>query len=268
MSENKFLSPDINTIDKLSTTLYNLNIELEKKNALLEESQKARQQILENISHDLRAPVLAIRSAVDRLRKESTDANESAKLLHVVDRRLSFLEKLIGELYLSQKISQPEFSLELKPLKVLPFIEEYYIQLEISGRLEDRVSHLVLPNTDNIEVNLDTEHFLRVLDNIITNSINHTHSKDVITIGLSYHNDYVVIRISDTGSGISEENLPFIFERTFTTSKARTPEKTGSGLGLSIAKTIVEKHGGTISCTSKYGKGTSFCISLPIAKST
>ncbi len=262
MKDNKFISPDINKIDELSSKLVSISIELENSNKKLSDSQKARTQILENISHDLRSPIVAIRGAVDRLLYDNPQKDESAKLLNVINNRLTSLESLIEELYLSQKLNQPEFTLSKKKIEFVSFLEEYYIQLEISDRLKGRDCKINIPNNTSIFASVDVQLLLRVFDNIITNAIYHTKENDIISILLSKIDNQINIVIKDSGMGIAKEHLPHIFERTFTTSTARTPEKSGSGLGLYIAKTIIEKHGGNINCESEVDQFTKFTINL------
>ncbi len=258
----KFEEPDINEIDTLTAKIIDTSIELERVNKKLVDSEKARIRILENISHDLRAPTAAMRGAVDRLLNGNPDEEEKLYLLQAVDGRLKSLEQLIGELYFSQKLNQPEFKIEKQEVDIGVFLEEYVIQLEVSDVLGARKCSLINLVQENVKIDLDIQLFLRVLDNLIRNAIEHTEEQDHIQITLKYEAKGVQLIVEDNGEGISADDLPFIFDRTFTTSKARTPEKSGSGLGLYIAKTIVEKQNGSIQCESVLGEYTRFIISL------
>ena len=114
---------------------------------------------------------------------------------------------------------------------------------------------------------IDIQKIIRVLDNLFTNAAKYSDDGAEIRLSAQKSEDrkMLIVSVSDTGYGISEEALPYIFGRTYTVSSARTPNsKTGSGLGLSIVKAIIERHGGTIRCESEQDKGSSFIFTLPI----
>ena len=104
----------------------------------------------------------------------------------------------------------------------------------------------------------------QVLSNLIDNSIRHTPSGGRITVGAKDGDRRIVLSVSDTGSGVSPEDMPFIFERFYRADKSRSRAEGGTGLGLAIAKTLVQAHGGTIAARSQAGRGTTIEISLPI----
>ncbi len=262
----KFEEPSINEIDSATTKIIDISIELEQVNKKLIESEKARIRILENISHDLRAPTAAIRGAVDRLLYGSPKEEEKLYLLQTIDSRMKSLEELIGELYFSQKLNQPEFKMDKQEVDLGLLIEEYIIQLQVSDILGGRKCELKTMIQGSVKISLDIELFLRVLDNLIRNAIEHTTEQNRINIIIDEgeNENEIKLIVEDTGEGVRIEDLPFIFDRTFTTVKARTPEKTGSGLGLHIAKTIIEKHKGNIHCESIFGEYTKFIICLKL----
>ncbi len=263
MPDQKFVSPNIDSADALSSKLIAVGLELEASNKRLLESEKARNRILQNISHDLRAPLAAVRGAVDRLVSGTPSKEERKKLLTIIDRRLVSLEKLVDELHLSQRLEQPEFTLKTQVLPISVFLEEYFINLEVSDNFSNRNLSLSLSDNADIVAAIDPDHFIRVLDNLTQNALRHTLDGDSISISQTFNDSHVIINITDTGEGIAPEHLAQIWNRTFTVSTARTPNKTGSGLGLHIVQLIVEKHGGTIECTSNLNEGTTFSISIP-----
>ena len=260
-----FIAPGIDMVEELTAKLIGLNIELEQKNRQLEASEKARISILSNISHDLRSPLAAVRGAVDRLLPGTVSPEEARRLTEIINLRVLALEKLVDELYFSVTLEQPEFLLKRECIPIVPFLEEYFITLEISGRFDTRRAVLNVPGDMDCLVNIDTHRFLRVLDNLVSNALRHTNEGALIEIGCSCGDGSVGIYLRDSGEGISADDLPHIFERTYTASRARTPGETGSGLGLHIARSIIEKHGGEISCVSTRGEGATFRITLPMA---
>jgi len=265
--ERKFPQPEINQVEELSAKLIDLYHDLAEKNRQLEESELSRKNMFSNITHDLRALVSAISGAAERLCKEEIGAEEHKKLANIIDSRASVLEKLINDLYLSNLIDQPEFSLSLIPLDVAPILEEYLISMEGAGKLSGREYILSIPDGCSAAALIDPQYFIRVLDNLLSNALRFTETGDAIELGCRESSGpegkVVELFLSDSGAGVHPDDLPRIFDRAFTAEAARTPGKSGSGLGLTIAKTIVEKHGGEIRCDSIYGEGTVFTISLP-----
>lgn len=255
--------PAIRQVEAISTKLIDLNRQLEEKNKLLEQSERARKGMFSNITHDLRAPVTVIRGAVERLSNKGTSEEEREAMLKIIQSRAETLDQLVNDLYFSILVEQPGFTLNLSCLELVPLLEEYCISMKGSGRLVDRRTALDIPKGFNARVMIDPQHFLRVLDNLMSNAIRHTKQDDSIKMSCRENDGVVEIRVKDSGSGIPERDLPYIFDRTFSGEWARTPGRSGSGLGLAIARTIIEKHGGEIHCNTSYGKGTTFIISLP-----
>ena len=263
--KKEYSYPSISQIENLAVRLIELNRELAEKNMQLEKSELARKNMFSNVTHDLRAPVAAIRGATERLCSGGIDDDERNKMIRIIDTRVEALDHLIGDLYYSTLVEQPDFLPKLSHHKIAPVLEEYAISLNGSGRLRDREGRLSIPAGFDACVMLDPQYFSRVMENLTSNALRHTKKNDVIELGCRANENLVEIYVRDTGSGISERDLPFIFDHTFAGEYSRTPGKSGSGLGLSIARAIIEKHGGTIDCHSVYGEGATFIISLPEA---
>ena len=263
--KKEYHHPSINQVEDLSARLIQVNRELEEKNRQLEESEIARKNIFSNVTHDLRAPVAAMRGAAERLSSEGLSGEELNKMIRIIMSRTENLDRLINDLYFSMLVEQPGFSPELSYMEISPVLEEFFISMEGAGRFNGRKACLDVPEEFSAFVMLDPHHFIRVLDNLLMNALRHTEQDDLIILGCREYDDRVEVYVQDTGSGIPESDLPHIFDSTFAGEGARTPGKSGSGLGLSIARTIVEKHGGKISCKSVFGGGTTFVISLPLA---
>jgi two-component system sensor histidine kinase VicK len=114
-------------------------------------------------------------------------------------------------------------------------------------------------------INADKDRIEQVIVNIVNNAIKYTPDNGKIVVTLSKDDQYVVIKVTDSGMGIPKEDLPRLFERFYRVDKARSRAMGGTGLGLSIAKQIVEAHNGYINIDSEYGKGTEVSINLPCA---
>lgn len=275
MKEKKFISPSLEnrTVEELTAQLIDVNAQL---TAL----QHEREMMLSNISHDLRAPITAIRGALDlTMSATEVSVDEYRRILALIDRRTKTLEDLINDMYYLFCVEDTGRPLQFEPVAMAPFLEEYFYDVIADSRYDNFDMQLDVPSDLDATVMLDVQKFLRVLDNLFTNAAKYAADSDTspsiklsaalnTTDNATDHSDnpMLVITVSDTGHGIPKEALPYIFTRTYTVSDARTPEvkNGGSGLGLSIAKAIIDRHNGSISCESTIGSGTVFTISLPL----
>jgi len=264
MSNKKrtFDEPQLNTVEGLTAKLIDLNQQLI-------ESENKRKQMLENISHDLRAPITAIRSSVELLldeKENSFDANEVARIAKLLDLRTRTLEVLVNDLYYLVSLDNDNNKLKLVDVPLYAFLEEYFISAEIDEKYEKR-KLIFSANEDDTLVSIDVSRMTRVLDNLFTNAYKYSEDGASIELGIDgalSDDKSVVFYLADSGIGIPEEKLDKIFERTYMVSDSRTPgHATGSGLGLSIVKGIIEKHNGAVWAESESGKGSKFYISLP-----
>jgi two-component system sensor histidine kinase ResE len=153
-------------------------------------------------------------------------------------------------------------TLNLEEISVPQFIDK--INRKFQGLAKEKTISL----HSNIDLNeslyvLDPDRIEQVLTNLIDNAIRHTSEHGSVLISVASKENDLMIKIQDTGSGIPQEDLPFVFERFYKADKARTRGRAGTGLGLAIVKNIVEAHQGKIQVHSKLGEGTTFSILLP-----
>ena len=264
-----FSSPSIEpeSIESLSQKLLEANIQLSSANRKLEKLQQERETMLANISHDLRAPITAIRSAIDYLTSgQNIRLEDYESSIRLIDHRTSTLENLIQDMYYLFCVEDTSKELDLQPIDALPFLEEYFYDATASSLYDDHKMILDLPADLHAQINIDVQKMVRVLDNLFTNAAKYTEEGSSIILSAQITPDqFIEITVSDNGPGIPSEALPHLFNRTYTVSTSRTPNSaTGSGLGLAIVKAIVERHHGTVSCTSQPGKGSTFTIQLPL----
>lgn len=261
MEKNQFQAPDIEseTIEKLTAQLLVANTELQRM-------QKERSEMLANISHDLRAPITAIRSAVDvLLSSDHTSPEDLSSTLQIIDRRTKTLENMIQDMYYLFCVEDTSRELEFTTLHAASILEEYFFDAIIDARYENHDMQLDLPEDMNCFIRVDTQKLIRVLDNLFTNAAKYTPEGSTITLKAREQENRLIISVIDTGDGISPEAVEKLFQRTYTVSKARTPGgATGSGLGLAIVKAIMERFDGSVSCESTLGKGTTFTLMLPL----
>lgn len=268
--KNHFQTPAIeqDTIEILSQKLLISNAMLTQANQRLEHLQKEREVMLANISHDLRAPITAIRSAVDYLTSgQDIQKEDYHNAIQLIDHRTQTLENLIQDMYYLFCVEDTSKELELTSIQIAPFLEEYFFDATMDSLYEDHEMILDLPETLDCTLCIDVQKMIRVLDNLFTNAAKYSGSGSRITLKAEFSqaHKHLLISVIDNGIGIPADSLSQLFNRTYTVSTSRTPgSSTGSGLGLSIVKAIVERHGGGISCKSKIGAGSCFQILLPI----
>ncbi len=270
INKKTFKQPDMD-----SNIISELSLKLLKANEDLNKAKEQQKNMLENISHDLRAPLTAIRSTIDYIKQfsksefENLSVNERQNLINVLDMRTKTLEVLVQDLYCLTCLDSGSAELKFKEVPIAQFLEEYFFAVEIDDKFEGAELCLNIPENLDAVVRIDIAKMERVLDNIFSNARKYSDldkkKKLKIALGAYTIDNNVCIYIKDNGQGIPADAIPFIFDRTYRVNSCRTPEhETSSGLGLSIAKSIVVRHGGSIKCESVVGEGSCFSIWLPI----
>lgn len=223
---------------------------------------KLRNDFVANVSHELRTPLSMLQgyseAIVDDIAASPEEHKELAKIIYDESVRMT---KLVNELLSLARMEAGHLELSQEQIKIRPYMER--IQRKFSTLARDRHINLQLSVESTIDTYfLDPDRMEQVLTNLIDNAMRHTPDGGNVTLRIS-GDDALILQVSDTGSGIPKEDLPFVFERFYKADKARTRGRAGTGLGLAIAKNIVVAHGGQISVQSKLGEGTTFTISLP-----
>lgn len=227
--------------------------------------ERIRTDFVANVSHELRTPVASIKgyaeTLLDGALNDKKNAREFLEIIHADSDRLA---KLINDLLDLSKIESGALTLSLEPLAIEPVVK--HIISGISKQAGDKSIdvRIEIPRTIP-RIMADEGRIAQVLLNLIDNAIKYTREKEVITISAREENSTVMIEVSDTGPGISEKDLPRIFERFYRIDKARSRELGGTGLGLSIVKHIVQAHNGGVSVRSVLGQGSTFSFSIPKA---
>lgn len=262
MKKTEFERPELSEVE-------NLTLQLALANKKLKNIENMRTDMLANISHDLRTPMTAIRSSVDYLNSFSKDSmisyEELSATLRIIDMRCTTLEKLINDLFFLTSLENSANDMHYTDISFLPFLEEYYFSTEADGRFDDRQLFLDIPDDLKVNVKIDSECIITVLDNLFVNALKYSASGAEIRLNAFLADEHTIcVSLRDTGIGIPEDCLTKIFQRSFTVSHSRTPNtSTGSGLGLSIVKSIIERHNGNVWCESELGKGSIFYFTLP-----
>jgi two-component system sensor histidine kinase BaeS len=228
--------------------------------AELEQSNRLRRKMTADIAHDLRTPLSVIMGYTEALNDGKLEPNpEMFDTLHAETQHLSRLVDDLKTLSLADAGELPLVSQRIAPAVLLKRTAcAHRVQAEqqdITIQVENAPG---LP-----EIDVDVERMVQVLGNLMSNALRYTPPGGQITLASGQTGEQVWLSIADNGEGIPAEDLPYIFERSYRGDKARQHPEGESGLGLSIAKSLVEAQGGTISAASKTGKGTTFTIYIP-----
>jgi signal transduction histidine kinase len=177
----------------------------------------------------------------------------------------SLLSRLVDELQELSLAEAGELKLVYQAEDIAKLIEQTVASWR--PRVAAKEISLSLDLPDNLPpVSIDWQRISQVLHNLLENAVTHTPKRGAINVAATTQGDEIEVRVSDTGEGIPAEDLPNIFERFYRVDKSRARATGGSGLGLTIAKRLVEAHGGKIAVESELGKGSSFSFILPIAE--
>ncbi|MFH1646349.1 MAG: ATP-binding protein, partial [Chloroflexota bacterium] len=228
----------------------------------LERNERLRRGMVADVAHELRTPLSNLNGYLEAIRDGVIQPNEDA--IRSLSEEASTLSRLVKDL---QELSLADAG-ELKLVRQSEDISRLVRETVISLQAKASAKHLNI-STDLPEglpgVNIDSHRIKQVLHNLMDNAVVHTGSEGSITVRARHEADLVYISVTDTGEGISAADLPFIFERFYRVDKSRTRATGGSGLGLTIAKRLVEAHGGTIEVRSDPGHGTTFTFTLPVS---
>ena len=231
----------------------------------LERLNRMRQDFVANVSHELRTPVATIRALTESLLDGAVDDRERAdRFLRDLGRETARLSQLIEDLLTLSRLEAREALLQVERLDLLDLVRD---RMDAKVKLAEKfgVTLEVGPGGQGVAVEADRGLLGTAIDNILDNAIkyNRAGGKVFVSVEVDDRSGSVEIKVSDTGIGIPEEELPRIFERFYRLDRARSRETGGTGLGLSIVKHIADLHGGTVEVKSVVGEGSTFAIRLP-----
>nr|WP_312886448.1 ATP-binding protein [Paenibacillus foliorum] len=257
-------------IKERTSELESSNSTLEKMNADLGRLETSRRHLLSNISHDLRTPMTLIQGYVEALiDRVVTEPEQQHKYLRLILNRINGLNRLIADLFQLSKLEARQLDFSMQEMSIEEFVvyfgDRYELEVKNAGIRFNHNAYIPMPLERNISVVLiDIDRIDQVLTNIIYNAIKHTPKGGSINLQFLVDGPTLVVRVRDNGSGIEGHDVPFIFDRFYKKSKSRNTSEGGSGLGLSIAKEIVDYHGGNIWAESQVGQGACISFMLPL----
>jgi signal transduction histidine kinase len=255
-------------VSSLARTFNRMAEDLESRATALAASDRARRQLLADVSHELMTPLSAIRGYVETLGMADLplDRDTRARYLDIVEQETHKLEAIIGDLLDLARLEGGGDRVKAEPVAVEVLFKRIADRHEPSLRERGITLHIeIAPQTPRVLG--DAGRLEQALQNLAANAIRHTPQGGVVDLIAAPAGDGVNITIRDTGPGIPEEHLPHVFDRFYKVdaSRAGTAVPSGSGLGLSIVRAIIERHGGTVSASNGPNGGALFELHLPAA---
>ncbi|MGP5609771.1 sensor histidine kinase [Brachybacterium alimentarium] len=243
-------------LDSLAATLNDMA-------ARLDAVEETRRQLLSDLAHELRTPIAALSAHHEAMADGVIEPEVAMPILASQTMRLSRLADDISEV---SRAEEGQLPVELRPLAVDHLLEsilrEWEERFETAGvalRREMALRH-------SATIHADPDRLAQVLGNLLSNALRHTSPGGAVTVSSATHGSTVEIAVADDGEGFTNEDSSRLFERFFRADSSRTRENSGSGIGLTISRALVDAHGGTMAAASEGpGQGATFTIRLPRA---
>jgi signal transduction histidine kinase len=235
-----------------------------RMSAELELLERSRRDLVANVSHELKTPITAIRAHLENLADgiEQPDRETLQVMLGQTER----LGRLVDQLLDLSRLESGEVPLHLEPMALGPVVARVISEFSVGRAVTDVDLHNEVPA--DVFVDADAERIHQVLFNLVDNAVRFTPPGGEVTISAAREADRVTVQVRDTGVGVSPEHLPRLFERFYRADPSRSRDDgSGTGIGLAIARSIVEGHGGRISAESQPNRGTTLTFDLPAADS-
>jgi len=246
--------------------LAQLSLSFNQMTLELEQSETLRKQLIGDIAHELRTPLATIKGSMEGLLDGVLPAGEDT--YHQVYQEAERLQRLVDDLQDLNRVEAGAIQLTIEKNNLRELIELTHKRL--FRQFDEKGVSLELNIPDDLpKVSVDGHRIGQVFINLVGNSLQYTPPGGVVTISAEEQNNHILVIISDTGIGISAENLSHIFTRFYRVDKSRSRAGGGSGIGLTIAKHLIESHGGKIWAESPgLGKGSTFKVLLPLSLPT
>lgn len=252
---------DVRRRDEIGTLAGHFNV-MAKNMGQLEEM---RQEFVSNVSHEIQSPLASIQGFSQTLLSTDLSEEQQREYLHIIKDESQRISQLSKQLLTLASLDKEEAILEKVSFDVAAQIRQVMLMTEWTWREKELAIKMELPETF---IYGDNKLLYQVWVNLITNSIKFTEEGGTITLRLRQSNTInpgaCIVEIEDTGIGISEKDLPYIFQRFYKSDKSRNRKEGSSGLGLAIVEKIVAMHHGQIEVDSQLGRGTLFRVHLPI----
>lgn len=228
-------------------------------------SDSLRRELVSHISHDLRTPLTTMQGYMETLLMKDADLTPEARRSYVEtaiehSRRLS---KLVSDLFELAKLEARDTAVHREPFRLDELVQDVVQKFQLRAD-EKGVGIYVNGGGEPPFVHADIAFIERVIENLLDNALRYTPRDGSISVSLDRQGDFISVRVSDTGTGIPQDELPGIFERFHQVDRSRRDRSGHSGLGLAITRRILQLHGSDITVESKVNAGTTFAFRLPV----
>ena len=231
----------------------------------LEQNEKLKRNLVADTAHELRTPLAILRGNLESLQEGVIEASpETIISLHDEVVRIS---RLVDDLQDMSLADAGELRLKRRKVGVDELVEKVAATFSVEAKYRN-INFLADVHAALPAVYADPDRIVQVLLNILNNALSYTNPGGKVTLSAGQEGQDVVFSVKDTGAGISPEDLAYVFERFYRSDRSRSRASGGAGLGLAIAKGIVEAHGGRIWAESEVGKGSTFSFSIPVHRNT
>jgi heavy metal sensor kinase len=227
----------------------------------LESSFTQMRQFSSDASHELRTPLTVLKGQSELALGKERKPKEYQEVISSNLEEVQYMSKVLEDLFLLSKSDENQIALDCESVDLKSLIEEVCKHAEIIA--SEKNIKIVIAYLEGLQVYGDPVRLRQMVWNVVVNGIKYTQQGGEVKISVRGKGDAVLIIIQDNGIGISDEDLPLVFNRFYRVDKARSRQEGGTGLGLSICKFIVGAHKGSINLKSKLGEGTKFKIALP-----
>ena len=245
-------------VGKLADAFNRMSTELEGLELL-------RRELVANVSHELKTPISALRAHLENLLDgvEQPDP-ETLQIMLMQSERLG---RLVDQLLDLSRLESGDVPLERERVELAPLVSQVFSEIQVARPDPGVTLDDDLPG-DLPPVFADRERVHQVLFNLLDNAVRLTPAGGRVTVTASSHNGSIDVVVADTGPGIPAEHLPHVFERFYRVDESRSRDDGGTGIGLAIARSVVEAHGGRIWADSEPGRGSAFTFELPVASTS
>lgn len=247
---------------EITDALQTMNNQIAKNLENLEREKQIRQEFFTNASHELKTPLTSIRGYSELLRQHAiTDPDQIDHCLDCVLKESDHMTKLINDILTISKLEAKDYVVQKSHIKLKDLLENVLNSLSVQAKA---MNLDIDASCENVTVYANLDHIQGILYNLISNAIKYNKPNGKIIIIIKERLDNILIKVMDTGIGISKEDQEKVFQRFYRVDKQRSKIVAGTGIGLAIVKHIVQFYNGSISLKSKENEGTSIEISLPI----
>jgi signal transduction histidine kinase len=253
-------------IDRLTLSFGEMARQITAQLEHLKETDRLRRELVANVSHDLRTPLASLQGYLEtlQLKKDSLTREEQLEYIEIAARHSRRLGKLVSELFELARLDSTDGTPEREPFSLAELVQDVLQKFELRAREAGvRLDVRLDANVPFVYANIGL--IERVLENLLDNALRHTPEGGTVDLALEPGEGAVTVRLSDTGCGISSHDLPHIFDRFYRPRASRGRGDEGAGLGLAIARRILELHGGRIEAASRLRTGTTFTFDLPFS---